>query len=92
MADRAGNKAKAGRPLVTTFMKDLQDKIKEIEEYEEPMNIADLKISGATFISMGYEPGPQFGVILRALLEEVLNEPNLNNFEDLKRMATKLFS
>jgi putative nucleotidyltransferase with HDIG domain len=90
MADRAGNKAKAGRPLVTTFMEDLLSKIREIEEYEEPMNVADLKISGSDLIAMGHTPGPQFGVVLRALLERVLDEPSLNKAEKLKELAKEL--
>ncbi len=90
MADRAGNKAKAGKPLVTTYMKDLQNKIREIEEYQEPMDVTDLKISGSDLIEMGYTPGPQFGVTLRALLEKVDDDASLNEIEKLKEMAVEL--
>jgi putative nucleotidyltransferase with HDIG domain len=91
MADRAGNKAKVGRPLVTTYMEDLQKKCQEIIEWKEPMSIADLNISGRDLIEMGYTPGPQFGVVLRALLERVLDEPALNEAEKLKELAEELF-
>ena len=91
VADRAGNKAKVGRPLVTMYMEDLMTKIKEIKEWKEPMSIIDLKISGKDFIAMNYAPGPQFGVVLRALLEAVLDDPSLNETEKLKELAEQLF-
>jgi putative nucleotidyltransferase with HDIG domain len=91
MADRAGNKAKTGRPLVTTYMTDLMAKIKEIEEWEEPMSVLDLRISGANLIEMGYKPGPQFGIILRALLEKVDDDSSLNETKKLEELAKELF-
>lgn len=91
MADRAGNKAKAGLPLVTVYMEDLMAKIKEIEEWKEPINVSDLKISGSDFIAIGHKPGPQFGIVLRALLERILDDPTLNEISILKEMAKELF-
>jgi hypothetical protein len=41
---------------------------------------------------MGYTPGPQFGVVLRALLEKVLDEPAFNKAEKLKELAKELFT
>jgi hypothetical protein len=38
---------------------------------------------------LGLPPGPQFGEILRYLLEEVLDRPELNNREDLEALAEK---
>ena len=73
-------------------MEDLQKKIKEIQEHKEPMNVSDLAISGKDLIEMGHKPGPQFGVVLRALLERVLDEPALNKAETLLEMAEELFS
>jgi len=86
-ADRAGNKAKIGRPLVTNYMQDLMDKIKEIEDYKEPMKITDLEFSGLDLIAMGYSPGPLFREILGALLERVLDDPSLNTNKALKSIV-----
>jgi len=89
-ADRKANKAKKDRPLVTGYMQDLLDKIHEIETFEEPMKVIDLKIGGEDLISMGLIPGPLFGKILNSLLEEVLEDPELNNREILLEKACKM--
>lgn len=82
-ADRLANKAKADRPLVTAFMEDLLDKIHEIENFKEPMKVTDLVVSGKDLIKLGLSPGPLFGKILNALLEKVLEDPELNKKEIL---------
>ncbi|MGH7575095.1 MAG: CCA tRNA nucleotidyltransferase [Longimicrobiales bacterium] len=52
-----------------------------------PLAIGDLAISGNDLKALGIEPGPRFGEILRALLEEVIEEPNLNAREQLIERA-----
>jgi len=89
MADRAGNKTKVNKPLVTHFMKKLLEEINYIETYEEPMHIADLAISGRDLVDMNYKPGPFFGEVLRELLERVLDEPSLNEHDVLAKLAKK---
>jgi hypothetical protein len=39
---------------------------------------------------LGLSPGPKFGVILRALLEEVIEDPSLNTREYLLARAAEL--
>jgi poly(A) polymerase/tRNA nucleotidyltransferase (CCA-adding enzyme) len=90
MADRAGNKAKASKALVTSHMMDLMHKIAEIELYKEPMSTADLAISGETLKELGLQPGPLFGKILRRCLEAVLDEPSLNTHDDLVAIAKEI--
>jgi tRNA nucleotidyltransferase (CCA-adding enzyme) len=47
------------------------------------LDITGLAIDGGDLKQLGLRPGPQFGEILRALLERVLDEPSLNERESL---------
>ena len=54
-------------------------------------NVKDLAIDGKVLISeLGVKPGPDIGRVLRALLEEVIEEPTLNTKEALLERAGKL--
>ena len=44
-------------------------------------------MGGSDLKKMGLPPGPQFGEILRYLLEEVLDRPEVNNRGDLEDLA-----
>ena len=48
-----------------------------------PLTVSDLAISGAELKQLGLQPGPRFGALLRALLEEVIERPELNTREAL---------
>jgi tRNA nucleotidyltransferase (CCA-adding enzyme) len=52
-----------------------------------PLTIADLALDGSDLQELGLPPGPQFGEILRFLLEEVLDRPEANNRADLEDLA-----
>ena len=52
-----------------------------------PLTIADLALDGSDLKALGLLPGPQFGEILRFLLEEVLDRPEVNNRADLEVLA-----
>jgi len=54
-----------------------------------PLTIADLALNGSDLKRLGLPPGPQFGEILRHLLEEVLDRPDVNNRTDLENLATQ---
>ncbi len=54
-----------------------------------PLTIADLALDGSDLKKLGLPPGPQFGEILRYLLEEVLDRPEVNNRTDLENLATQ---
>ena len=84
MADRAANRAKVGKPLVTNFMEDLIEKVSEIENYEEPLRITDLEISGNDLIEkFNLTPGPIFSILLGECLDIVLEDPEKNVKETL---------
>ncbi len=55
----------------------------QIEEARQPLAIKDLAVSGADLIAAGMQPGPQLGQTLQSLLEKVIEEPSLNNKEQL---------
>jgi tRNA nucleotidyltransferase (CCA-adding enzyme) len=48
-----------------------------------PLAIGDLAVSGSDLKSIGLEPGPRFGEVLRALLERVIEHPEMNTREQL---------
>lgn len=49
--------------------------------------VGDLAIGGADLKQAGLRPGPEFGQILRELLDEVVDEPARNTREELLRMV-----
>jgi tRNA nucleotidyltransferase (CCA-adding enzyme) len=54
-------------------------------------NVKDLALDGGILIKeLGIKPGPDIGRVLRALLEEVVEEPSLNNREALLARAREL--
>jgi tRNA nucleotidyltransferase (CCA-adding enzyme) len=54
-----------------------------------PLTVADLALDGSDLKALGLPPGPQFGEILRFLLEEVLDRPEVNNRADLEALASQ---
>ncbi|MCR5556445.1 MAG: CCA tRNA nucleotidyltransferase [Butyrivibrio sp.] len=55
----------------------------EIIEKRECVTLGDLKVSGKDLINIGIMPGKQIGVILNAMLEDVLDNPEHNTKEYL---------
>ncbi|HVT75349.1 MAG TPA: HD domain-containing protein [Candidatus Paceibacterota bacterium] len=61
------------------------------EALRDPISVAMLKIDGKRLMDMtGMPPGPKIGLILNALLEEVLDDAKLNTTEYLEKRATDL--
>lgn len=57
----------------------------------DPVTVGMLKINGNTLINkLHVNPGPQIGLILNALLEEVLDNPDKNTEELLMKRAVEL--
>lgn len=55
-----------------------------------PLAIGDLAISGKDLLDLGVPQGPDVGILLDALLDLVIEQPELNTREDLIRLATRL--
>lgn len=54
---------------------------------KEPLSMKDLKVNGNDLIAVGFETGKKLGDTLKYLMEEVLQNPELNDKEILLRMA-----
>jgi tRNA nucleotidyltransferase/poly(A) polymerase len=52
-----------------------------------PLLPEELAVNGRDLISLGLRPGPEFGVILGFLLEQVLEDPSLNQRERLLKLV-----
>ena len=59
-------------------------------EKENALSLKDLCIDGRKLISLGIPSGPAIGKILNALLEEVIEDPSLNDEDYLERRALSL--
>jgi tRNA nucleotidyltransferase (CCA-adding enzyme) len=55
-----------------------------------PHKLADLAVDGDDLIQLGYTPGPAIGQALKALLHEVVDNPDLNTREQLLARAQEL--
>ncbi|MEI6494443.1 MAG: CCA tRNA nucleotidyltransferase [bacterium] len=86
MCDRIG----MGRPKEDPYkLRKYQSMIEEA--MRQPTSVGMLKIDGETIMKVSRQtPGPKIGFILHALLEEVLEDPNLNTEEYLQKKAIEL--
>lgn len=87
LADMGGNVKKSGdtRPLQA-----LLRRVEEVIAQDTALSVKDLAIGGEDLKAMGLAPGPIYGQILRALLEQVLDDPEMNEPERLRRAAREL--
>jgi len=87
---RACDRIGTGRPKENPYR--LRKYKSMIEEaLRDPVSVKMLKIDGQKIMEVGkMSPGPKIGVILNALMEEVLDDPKLNT-EDYLVQRTKEF-
>lgn len=86
MCDRIGT----GRPKESPYrLRKYKSMIEEV--MRDPISVGMLKIDGKGIMNiLGISPGPKIGQILNALMEEVLEDPNLNNEEYLSKRTVEL--
>lgn len=85
-ADRLGNGFK--KNARTEKQKDFEKRIVRIYKESTALTIHDLVLKGGDLIAaFNLAPGPGIGRTLKYLLEMVLENPNLNNKEDLLELA-----
>ncbi len=85
VCDRIGT----GRPKEHPFR--LRKYMSMVDEaLRDPVSVSMLKIDGVKLMRLGFRPGPRFGWMLHALLEEVLDDPSKNTEEYLARRAREL--
>jgi tRNA nucleotidyltransferase (CCA-adding enzyme) len=63
--------------------------VRKILHEHPPLTIADLALGGSELKELGLRPGPQFGEILRDLLERVIDRPEMNNRADLEALVVQ---
>lgn len=73
------------------FLLEREKHIQSILEYKEPYEKSQLVINGNDIIALGYEEGKLIGDILEYLLEQVLEDPKLNDFDKLKDIVMERF-
>lgn len=88
VCDRIGT----GRPKEQPFR--LRKYTSMVEEaLRDPISVAMLAINGSDLISIsGEKPGPRFGWVLHALLEEVIDDPKKNMKEYLTERSRELLT
>lgn len=64
----------------------------DIQSNKECVNLKMLKINGKDLIDIGFKPGKTMGEILDQLLEQVLDNPKLNENQTLRDMAKQSIS
>jgi poly(A) polymerase/tRNA nucleotidyltransferase (CCA-adding enzyme) len=84
-ADRIGSGVPKAEPYRLRYLKFLIEKV-----HLEPITPKMLKISGHDILSLGIPQGPRVGWILKALLEEVIDDPNKNDRDYLIKKAKEL--
>ncbi len=73
-------------------IKNFEKLLNEIIEQNQCFCLKDLKISGKDIISLGVQPGPKIGVILKKLLDEVIEDTTENSLPALLERAAKIIN
>lgn len=88
-ADRMGNEMKAHLPI-TQKQRDFQARIREVYEKSSAHSLRDLRVNGRDIMEhFGLPSGPEVGRTIKFLFDVVEETPEVNNREDLLRIAGK---
>lgn len=90
MAIRIGDRMGSGCQKEKPFkLVELERRIREVEK--DPMDTTMLKIDGNDIMELtGLKPGREVGVIMKALLDDVLEDPSLNTQEYLTKRTHEI--
>lgn len=83
IADSKGHRKNAD---YSPILKRRED-VRKILENGEPFTISQLNICGDDLIKLGFKPGKEIGIILKDLLEKVMERPEMNNKDKLLELA-----
>ncbi|GIW66691.1 MAG: HDIG domain-containing protein [Candidatus Parcubacteria bacterium] len=84
-ADRIGSGVPKAVPYRLRYLKFLIEKVKQ-----QPIKPTMLKINGYDILNLGVPQGPKVGLILKILLEEIIDNPHKNNREYLLKRIEEL--
>ena len=87
---RADAFALAGKETEPMNLTELSDRVKKVLAEKHAFTIKDLAVSGTELMAIGIEGGKTMGIILRELLETVLDDPAQNTREKLLEIAGKI--
>ncbi|MDR2631343.1 MAG: CCA tRNA nucleotidyltransferase [Spirochaetaceae bacterium] len=82
--------ATAGIEAGGNFLVPFINRIEGVLAQGRAFSLKNLAVSGRDLQDVGLEPGPRMGIILRELLETVVDDPELNNREKLLEIAKNL--
>ncbi len=68
----------------------LKIKCEKILSERQPLTIKDLDINGYDLMKLGINQGKEIGIMLNKLLDIILENPNLNNKEDLIKIVESI--
>ena len=66
---------------------DVRKTWEEIVEKGQCVSLKGLAVTGSDLIAVGMKPGKEMGEVLHKLLEQVLEDPDLNEKETLLKLA-----
>jgi len=90
IADNVGNGLKTGFPH---YLEEFRARIEGVLAARAALTLSDLKVDGKDVMrELGLPPGPRVGEVLGWLLEQVVEEPSLNERGRLLRRAREAFS
>ena len=69
---------------------EMELRLNELFENDEPYTLAQLKIDGKKLMELGAKPGKGMGIVLDELLYEAMEEPWINTEEELEKRAEAL--
>lgn len=73
-----------------SYLSELENTYREIIANGDCLQIKDLKVTGKDLINIGIAPGPLLGDILKKLIDDVLDEPEHNEYEYLIKKASEI--
>ena len=90
IADNIGNGTKTGFPH---YLEEFRERIEGVLAERHALTLRDLKVDGQDVMrELGVQPGPKIGEILNVLLEEVVEDPSLNQRGYLLQRVREAFS
>jgi len=87
---RADSFALAGKETEPMNLTALVDRVEKVLAEDHAFTIKDLAVSGNDLMTIGIESGKTMGIILKELLETVLDDPAQNTREKLLEIAGKI--
>lgn len=86
-ADASGKRTGQMNDFDTEKVTQARTLLQDVLNKDEPVSTKSLAIDGNDLIQLGMKPGPEIGQVLNRLLDEVMDNPDLNNREDLMRLV-----